>query len=492
MRLLVSYKPIPGESWPGYLMRLSAGNRYEGIKGIAEVLDMSTATLLASSPREILLRLAIEPPVDAGPVELRTGKRASLYAAGRSIHARVCSRCLNEMKFPYIKSCWDRPFQLTCLHHQIFLLEACPACQMPISHLRKSVDTCDCGYRFERARGQAIDIDISQMLHVLDLQTIYASPGVTFAFAGRQEMKAYILIRRFNKLSDRTSRSLRVAAAKSAYLPLEAIRQALCWFEFWPESFLRMTLLAQPGSGRAIGNLILGETQRGSKAFPEIREALAELDRRRRTALRPKQRCAQVSANDQSEYVGIRFVMDVTGCTYDVVQHWISKGWLGDVTTTPRRKGQNEYRIPKAFVSKAIDMINATSSVKELSRTIGLNVGALRALARNEVLQSTPYGKGSWNFRLTPSEVFALAAQLLSAASKGSVSLDRRILIDEAILLIAKKTPALLKPLIAAFVQRHIAIRFFGNAPISPSELTIKLADLQAWRRKMLDRGHAA
>lgn len=491
MKLLVRYKPIPGESWPGYLLRLSSGNRYQGIEGIAEVLDMSIPALLASSPREILLRLGIEPPVDAGPIELRTGKRASLYAAGRSLHARVCSRCLNEMKVPYIKSCWDRPFELTCLHHQIFLLEVCPGCHKPISHLRKNVDACDCGFRFERAKGQPIDIDISQMLHVLNLQAIYVSPGVTFAFAGKQEMKAYLLIRRINQLSDGTSRSLQVTAAKSTYLPLEAIRQALCWFELWPENFFRMTLLAQPGSGKTIGELIFGKTLRGSNVFPAIKEALAGLDRRRRTALRPKQRCAQVTANDQSEYVGIRFVMDATGCSYDVVQHWISKGWLGGVTTTPRRRGQNEYRIPKVFVSKAIDIINATSSVKELSRTIGLDVRALRVLARNGVLQSTPYGKSPWNFRLTPPEVFGLATQLLSAASKGSVSLDRRILIDEAILLIAQKTPALLKPLIAAFVQRHIPIRFFGNAPTSPGELTIKLADLQAWRRRMLDRDHA-
>lgn len=453
---------------------------------------MSTAALLASSPREILLRLGIEPPVDAGPIEVRTGNRASPYAAGRSVHARVCPRCLNEMKVSHIKSCWDRVFQLTCLHHQIFLLEACPACQTPISHLRKCVDSCDCGYRFERARGQAIDIDISQMLRVLNLEAIYSSPSPTFAFAGKQEVKAYVLIRRFNQLSGGASRSLRVTAAKAVYLPLEAIRQALCWFEFWPESLFRMTLLVQPASGKALGDLILGEAQRGTKAFPAIREALTELDRRRRTALRPKQRCTQVAANDQSEYVGIRFVIDATGCSYDAVQHWISKGWLGDVTTSPRGNGQSEYRIPKTSVHKAIGIIKATSSVKELSRTLGLNAAALRALARSEVLQSTPYGKGSWNFRLTPSEVFALANQLLNAASKGNASPDRRILIDEAILLIARNAPALVKPLISALVVRHIPIRFFGTPPTSPSELSIKLADLQAWRRKMLERGHAA
>lgn len=492
MSLLVKPKPFSGESWPGYLLRLSSENQYVGIKGIAEVLKISPAALLASSPRETLLLLGIEPPVDAGPIELRKGKRASPYAAGRSIHARVCSRCLNEMKASYIKSSWDRPFELTCLQHQIFLLEACPACQMPVSYLRKNVDACDCGFKFERARGQPIDIDISQMLHVLDLQTIYASPGLTFAFAGRQEVKAYLLIRRFNQLGDGTASSLRLPAAKSIYLPLEAIRKALRWFECWPENFFRMTLLAQPRSGKAIGALILGETQRSSKVFPAIREALAALDQRRRTALRPKQRCVQVAANDQSDYVGIRFVMDATGCTYDIVQYWISNGWLGDVTKASTRKGQNEYRIPKAYVSKAIGIINSTSSVKELSRTIGLQVGALRALARHGVLQPTPYGRGLWNVRLTPSEVFLLATQLLSAASKGHLSSDRRILIDEAILRVARKTPSLLKLLIAALVERRIPIRFFGDEPTSPSELTIRQTDLQSWRRKMLERGNAA
>ena len=491
MRLLVRHKPISGESWPGYLLRLSAANRYDGLKGLANVFEMSTAELIASSPRALLQRLGVEPAAYECSSKKGTGKRASIYAAGRSNYAKVCPRCLSEMEVAHMKSSWDRLFELSCKHHQIFLLEACPSCTQQISHLRKKVETCDCGYKFECAVGKVIDIDISHMLNVLNLQNIYTTPAATFASNGEIELRAGVLIRRLNLLSSELVKSLRGTYTASTYLPLGAVRQAQRWFEAWPRNFNRMTLQAQSRTGRPIGELILGHPRAGPKPFPTIRQMLNNLDWQRRTALRPKQRCIQVTANDQLDFVGIRFVINVTGCTYDIVRYWISKGWLGDVTTEPRTNGQIQYRISKASVGKALQIIRTTSSVKELSKTLDFDARALRVLARSNVLLPTPYGKGYWNIRLTPLEVFVFADNLMRAASKGIASLDRRILIDDAILRISKHFPGLVKPLITALIQGEIPIRYFGRKPLSPSELTIKLIDLQSWRQKISDCDHA-
>lgn len=490
MKLLFRCRPISGESWPGYLLRLAAGNRYQGIVDIAVVLDMSATTLIASSPREILLRLGIEPPIDAGCLEPRKWKKPSLYLAGRSIHARVCSRCLNEMSVSHIRSSWDRLFEVTCSHHQIFLLETCPRCLQQISYLRKNVDQCDCGFRFARAKEQVIDIDTLGLLSVLNLHSIYASPAITFAFSGKQELGACVLIFRLNQLKDGLSKSFRFSQANYAYLSLDAIRQSLRWFEAWPQNFNQMTLRIQPGTGKTIGDLILGESLSNQKLFPTIRKALDNLNSERRGTPRPKRRCIQVMAHDKSDYVSIQFVMDVSGCSYDIAKYWIFKGWLGVVTTVPRKNGQIEHLISKTSVDKALQIIKATSSVQELSRTLGISALSLRTLARNQVLLSTPYGPGHWNIRLTHSEVFAFANRLLSNAEKDETFLYRRISIDDAISRLSARHPGLVKPLITALVQGHIPLWSFGHQPISLAELAINPIDLHTWRRKMRARKH--
>jgi len=490
MKLLIRYRPISGESWPGYLLRLAAGNRYHGIGDIAVALDMSAKTLIASPPREILLRLGIEPPVDAGCVEPRKWNKPSLYLAGRSIHARVCSRCLNEMSVSHIRSSWDRLLEVKCSRHQIFLLEACPRCQQRISYLRKNVDQCDCGFRFGRAKEQVIDIDTLGMLRVLNLHSIYASPAITFAFSGMQELGAYVLIFRLNQLKNGLSNSFRFAQANCAYLPLDAIRQSLKWFEAWPQNFNQMTLRIQPGTGKTIGNLILGESLANQKLFPMIRSALDNLNSERRRAPRPKRRCIQVMAHDKSDYVNIKFVMDVSGCSYEIAKYWISKGWLGVVTAVPRKNGQIEHLISKTSVDKALQIIKATSSVQELSRTLGISARSLRTLARNQVLLSTPYGPGHWNIRLPHLEVFAFASRLLSIAEKDETSLYCRISIDDAISRLSLRHPGLVKPLITSLLQGHIPLWFLGHLPISLAELAINPKDLHTWRKKMRARNH--
>lgn len=488
MSLLVKPKPFSGESWPGYLMRLSACNGHEGIQGIADILGVSATVAIASSAPDILVRLGIVVLDNSGASDARPGKRASLYAAGRSLRARVCPRCLGCGQEPFIKSCWDRPFTLTCPIHQILLIEACPACSSPITNLRKKVSACDCGYQFERAKGQAIDFDVSQMLSALNLQETYAIPAATFACFGKQELKAFILVRRLNELSDGTHISSRLSTARFAFLPIHEIRRALRWFGSWPENFIRMTLEAQPHTGKTIGSLIFGETHRGSEIFPAIRQALDELDRRRRTAIRPKLRCPQVAVHDQSEYVGIRFIMDATGCTYDTVKHWIHQGWLGEVTSSPWKSGQVRYNILKEPALKAIHLIRLTGSVRELAMSTGLESFSLRAMARAGVLRSISCGVGHWNVRLIPPEVFALCADLLSVATRGIGSNDHRVLIDKAIFHTSRHSPELVAPLVSALVSKKIPLRFFGTAPVHPGELTLKFSDLQAWLREMRAR----
>ncbi|OGB00023.1 MAG: hypothetical protein A3E79_17065 [Burkholderiales bacterium RIFCSPHIGHO2_12_FULL_61_11] len=165
-------------------------------------------------------------------------------------------------------------------------------------------------------------------------------------------------------------------------------------------------------------------------------------------------------------YVGIAHLIKSTGSSYDAVKHWISQGWLGQVETFDIAKGQIGYRIDSARAQKAIQIIKSTSSARELSASVGIDKLALRALAQGNVIRSIPYGRGVWNVRFLPIDVFQLASALLNIANRGVATNDRRMLLQQAVAFLRKKTPGLIKHFINAVLEKQIAISFIGKKPL--------------------------
>lgn len=152
--LNVRPRPIHGESWPGYLIRLAQTNGLMGISAIARILRMSVVKIVSSNPERTLHFLGIpwtSPTYqsDCSPSSAeREYKRLSLIKAGRSFRARVCPHCLSEDDIRHVRSAWDHPLSIDCKKHSVLLLDKCHKCGDPITQQRRHVDQCDCGESF--------------------------------------------------------------------------------------------------------------------------------------------------------------------------------------------------------------------------------------------------------------------------------------------------------------------------------------------------------
>jgi hypothetical protein len=184
--LFIRPRVINGESWIGYLLRLSEGNHFPSIAAIAGVCGYANfSDLFRRDPRVVLCKIGA-PVVDAldwAPHRERRPLRPKMAQSAPSVkqwQTRLCPLCLTaDAERPYLRSHWDWPMQIHCPHHQVMLLELCRSCHRPISMRRKQVVHCSCGADFRRQRppesGGATGA-LARLLPELDLDRV----GKTF------------------------------------------------------------------------------------------------------------------------------------------------------------------------------------------------------------------------------------------------------------------------------------------------------------------------
>lgn len=178
-KLLMKPPPICGESWPGYLLRLSAENHFPSLSVIAGVCGYASMTeLLRHDPREVLGRLGVRtgdvsewaPHRTPRPFTCRKSSHGRVF---REWKTRICPRCLSaDADRPYLRSHWDWPMQIHCPMHKALLLEQCSNCKSPIDMRRKRVTHCDCGADFRQLQtpgSKGATNSISRLLPEIDL-----------------------------------------------------------------------------------------------------------------------------------------------------------------------------------------------------------------------------------------------------------------------------------------------------------------------------------
>lgn len=488
MKLLLRPKPIPGESWPGYLLRLAEANTYQGTARLAKGLGKTLNGIFTAAPAEVLQMLEIALPENAAqPLTNVCRRRPSLFLAGRPVNAKVCAQCLHEMDIPYLKSDWDRAFAFRCREHGILLVEACHSCGIPLTYLRNHVANCNCGFRLSHTPTMQPEAFIYRILDVLHLRANYGDATPTFGCSEEQELAAQCLLRWLTQLNARLYGGKGTIGKRSqAYVSLDEVRKVSHWFDDWPKAFIRHVVKVQIGTRYTARSVVFGNSGIDPLRFPKIAEALDAHVLNRRTTPRPKGTIGLETATLKSkEFVDMHFVMVATGCSGYVVRQWLSKGWLGDVRTSQLNRSFMQYRISREAASKAIQLIRSTASAQELAKTIGMKVGRLRDLARYGVLHGLPCGKAEWNKRLVPEEVFQLTTRLLAATKRGMYWDEPRILLEAAILRLVKRHSGLIASFIEAVLNRQIPTRvFLDKHPTRLDQISLKVADFVCWREK--------
>lgn len=156
-QLLKQPHPMSGESWVGYLLRLSAENQFPSLSVIAGVCGYTyMSKLLRQDPRDVLGRLGM--PVPDGsewvphcmprPFSHRKSRQGYVSQQWKT---RLCPQCLSaDAEHPYLRSHWDWSMQIHCPAHKVQLLEQCRRCKTPIDMRRKQLTHCNCGADFRQ------------------------------------------------------------------------------------------------------------------------------------------------------------------------------------------------------------------------------------------------------------------------------------------------------------------------------------------------------
>jgi hypothetical protein len=165
MNLLVRPKPEKGESFIGYLVRLTELNAYDTPSWILSLADIDYMELqwtfsfvFGKSPGlEKLADLTDNTVSDLQgliypPSNVSQGKSEydhDFYGASlnRSIirphHPKICPKCLAE--FGYCFRIWECSLVTACPTHECMLFDRCPSCRRQIRAIRKSISICTCG-----------------------------------------------------------------------------------------------------------------------------------------------------------------------------------------------------------------------------------------------------------------------------------------------------------------------------------------------------------
>jgi sulfur transfer complex TusBCD TusB component (DsrH family) len=482
--MLVRPTPFLGESWPGYLLRLAQINQLGGIQVLGKMIGLSPSELVASKPATVLQNFNIQVPTDVeNSLGLPLKGKLHLAMYGRTLKARICPQCARSAELFFIPASWDLPFSQICLLHRSALLEMCPECSTQISYLRPSLGHCGCGFKFAQSSTKRLTIDLQDFYSILGLTAIYRAQAGTFGAASIAEIDAVILIRRLAWLIQGAARRTRALGRRSdAFVDLTTMSMVNALFHDWPYRFIEFLNAKLFSKGRNPTYVLLKGAISDVHSLSMVRLALKDLSRLRQTSLHPRTRSLAVQKHADSITVGIRYLIDSTGCTYDVAQFWIEKGWLGHVAVIHQPSNQKKYAIGKQAVQKAIQIVKSTSSLSELSKSIGLERRVLYYLAKAAVITSVPYGRAYWSVRLVPQEVFALTEQLMKRAVASRASSSQRLILNRAILRLGKRSPELVKPFIATILEGKLAVGSYVHPPKSLDDLSLKLVDFESWQ----------
>ena len=183
--LLVKKNPYPGESWAGFLLRLSDANGFPSLHwlvgyaegGALQSTDASIAAMFRPPTQQRLTEL-----FDSATISLGSLRRPNSRVVGRLVNivwrdveipstqfrlggAQICPHCVAESGF--LREEWDFASFTACPTHRVRLIDTCPACEAPLSWRRSRLAYCNCGHDLQLAKTtQASECSLKRSEHL--------------------------------------------------------------------------------------------------------------------------------------------------------------------------------------------------------------------------------------------------------------------------------------------------------------------------------------
>ena len=177
--LVVTPRPMNGESLMGFILRTSEMNGYETPSKILQYAGMDDNEMRSvRPPLEKLAKLYAREVNDFSGISYGTSKKnkynkkwniqkieiPSLYLNIKS--AKICPECISENGM--IESYWDLKHAFACPVHKRIAITFCPTCKKELSYFRKGLLTCRCGQDLTKLRGNLVeDLSILALLELV-------------------------------------------------------------------------------------------------------------------------------------------------------------------------------------------------------------------------------------------------------------------------------------------------------------------------------------
>lgn len=417
--LLVRPVVESGESWAGYLLRLSSANSMGGIVGLAKSVSMTAQQFVAMPPWILLPALGIDWAHHAGEVaetaRALPARRVSLETRGRSLRSRVCPLCLADRPLSFAPARWDHPLELACRIHGVQLLDKCSTCAAPLSALRPSLTHCACGADITR---QAAVPTPGWMMIIPALFPEAQRPEQeeTFAPADRvAQSAARACLWLAAGVDQSTRRRPRKFKAGSPVLTIEAADRLSPLLVGWPQAAIAsLCLQVGRGDGHEFQKV---STRLATRQFVEMQRLLDRVKEATRTRTQRSVSCAMHLRKGAPRQYGIKDLIRATGYSYQGLVHAIDAGRIpGAHYTTDAQTGAKRFVIEvEAF--REIETAHRTMlTVRRAAAWLGCSEAAVRGLVSAECLRASSLLESGFGYRVSQSDLVAFREELVNLA----------------------------------------------------------------------------
>jgi len=150
--LPVRYRPISGESFKGYMLRLTYLNGYESLSSLHRIMGHSIRPNYNGNIHSILEALAKVIMLDSGTLsaffnfenEIAVDSERAIIDI-RAQAPRVCPECMKEESAILYEN-WQYAHMTHCKKHGVDLVTKCPSCNSPLAWNSALFEGCDCGF----------------------------------------------------------------------------------------------------------------------------------------------------------------------------------------------------------------------------------------------------------------------------------------------------------------------------------------------------------
>ncbi len=374
--LLLRPTPQEGESWIGFLLRLSNANGYFGFEAIAKRLHYPVKRLIAFPQWECLSALGIDIKQRKSEAPDLTNIRRFRENAWttKGSRSRVCPSCLQEMLVPCILAVWERRQFSACQKHGNLLVDECDRCHRSINYSRKRWDRCECGLNYRDIKALEKPKWFEAFNHALSSNLLESSdaqnPNSIANLQAALVTETLVSLKREGRIPGR--------GLRPKFGTQKQLAELDTWFGNWPSSFI--SALSQHVDLDDVAAKAKAHRWLKTKKFPVLK---ALLNGESNSFSSEREISRKPFAYKHEEMVTPNRFCKVSGLGYQVVKNLIRNDVLPVIRSLPDSMGRRFQYIDAKHLDRACLLLQETISRKQAADFLKCPEHLLTLLARN-------------------------------------------------------------------------------------------------------------